>query len=295
VIAEQCIPFVEAVSSDEVLCLVPGSEQPIAQLVRRSIAADGERRVLAEIPFPSWHDLQDIGIAWNFPWKDVKPFAVHPRQPLVAISNLQTVELRSALDGSLLSSIASKGVWSVSFAQDVNQLLVGQRDSSAYELFQLSDDFRSVSSIGQWQSSLHPTLLLRDGQTVIQEVWRSRIATSASSNVQPSTARSIEKWPGKHRCFAINEDESLIALHSEGLIEVKERQTRRNVFRRLVTTEIKQMRFCDDSQILLTLHNDNQLRAWHFPTGVAWGVTFHQARVDIQRWGCFSCAITPVN
>ena len=27
------------------------------------------------------------------------------------------------------------------------------------------------------------------------------------------------------------------------------------------------MCFCDDSQILLTLHADNQLRVWHLPTG----------------------------
>jgi len=286
VITDQCIPFVEAVSRDEVLCLVPGSEQPIAQLVRRSIAADGERRVLAEIPFPSWTNLQEIGVAWIFPWIAVKPFVVHPHQPVVAISNLHTVELRSALDGSLLSSIASEGAWSVSFAQDVNQLLVGHRDNWAYELFQLSDDFRSVSRIGQWQASLAPTLLLGNGQTVIQE---ADIQVSDMRIVERSTldGKILKHWPGKHRCFAISEDESLIALHSEGLIEVEERRTRRNVFRGLVTTEIKQMQFCDDSQILLTLHSDNQLRAWHLPTGSSLGSFLSPSKSGYLAMGMF--------
>ncbi len=260
-LADQSIPFAEAVSRDEVLCLVPSIDEPTAQLVRRSIASAGERRVLAEIPFPSLHMLQEMKIFWIFPWQGIKPFTVHPHQPVVAISNMHAVEIRSTLDGSLLSSVASDGAFSVGFARDVNQLLVGQFGGNSYELFQFSDDFRSYSSIGQWQSLLYPTFLLRDGRIAIQRENEYFVERSTTDG------KITKTWAGKHRYFAISEDESLIALHSDGLVEVKERQTGRTLFRGSVTSDVKHMCFCDDSQILLTLHSDNRLHAWHLPTG----------------------------
>ena len=218
-LAVRCIPFVEAVSSEEVLCLVPSDSEPIAKLVRRSIASPEEQRVIAEVPYPSWQELQERNIVWIFPWQDIKPFAVHPHQPIVATGNMHAVEIRSTLDGSLLQSIDSEGAFSVGFARDVNQLLVGHFGNSFHELFQLSDDFRSCSTIGRWQTGLSPTRLLRDGRIAIQREQEYFAERSTADG------RITKPGPGKHRYFAVNDDESLIALHSIGLIEVKERQT----------------------------------------------------------------------
>jgi WD40 repeat protein len=127
---------------------------------------------------------------------------------------------------------------------------------------------------------------LRDGQTVIQEV---DIQDSDFRLVERSTrdGKTIKTWPGKHHCCAINGDESLIALHSLGLIEVKERQTDRLVFRGLVTTGIRHMQFSDDSQILLTLHSDNHLRAWHLPTGSSLGSFLAPSKSGYMAIGMF--------
>lgn len=258
---EHGVPFVEAVSSNELLCLELSSEQPVAKLVRRSVVSNGSRRVLAEAPFLSWNQLREKNIQWVFCWQHIKPFAVHKRHPVVAICGPEAVELRHAETGALLSVIPVDEAFSVSFARDMNRLLVGSFAHDQYKLYHLSDDFRRFTLAGQWQASLCPTYLLKDGKSAIQREGEYFVERDTKDG------EILKPWKGRYKYFDLNADESLIALHSDGVLEVFERRSSLRLFRSPVGSDIKHMQFCDNSRILLTLHANEQLSAWHLPTG----------------------------
>ncbi len=257
------IPFVEAMDN-EILCLIPSNDQPFAKLVRRSIEPDGERRELADIPFLSVQQTLQKKYFWLFCWQHVKPFAIHQNQKVVAISNLSSIEIHSTDNGERLCSIPAEGALSVAFARDVNRVVVGYQDNYL-RVYALSDDFRSHTLVCEWKSVAQEMHIFADGRSVLHR--------QDTHFVERSTVDGelLKSWPGNYRNFMLNEDESLIAFHSFGLIEVHERLSGKRLFQSPIDAEIKHISFCDNSQILLTLHEDNRLHAWHLATGRALG------------------------
>ncbi|QEG38879.1 serine/threonine-protein kinase [Roseimaritima ulvae] len=123
---------------------------------------------------------------------------------------------------------------------------------------------------------INPPTLTDQGQTIIVD----EAEHECLMEIDVASGEVLAKYPDpSDSAYCVSHDGILLAEAAHHGIRVRNRKTGARLLEQSVDSQPRALQFLPDDRVLLALHNDGRLTAWHIPTRQALGTLFVPAEV----------------